>query len=202
MPSVEAETLRDRLRREKQLAIDDAVRIAGGVAAALGHAHGHHIFHFDVTPEHIRLDGRDPIVTDLGVGRAIFLAGGEHLARTCLATGTPSYMSPELAIGASDADGRTDVYALGCVVFEMLAGRSPYTGSTRDTIADERRVDGIPSVQNVRSDVPPAVDAAIQKALELAPNERFATAGDFALALSGSHSSEDLRWRPWVGDGR
>ena len=131
MPFVEGESLRDRLRRERQLSLDDALRVARETAEALGYAHEHGIIHRDIKPENIMLtrDG-NTLVADFGIARAVGAEGSERLTVTGLSVGTPAYMSPEQAAGASELDGRTDIYALGCVLYEMLAGEAPFTGTT------------------------------------------------------------------------
>src|SRR2546425_6143810 len=128
MPYVEGESLRDRLDREGQLPLEDALRIARDVASALAYAHQHDVVHRDIKPENILLAGDQAVVADFGIARAITLAAGEQLTRTEIAVGTPSYMSPEQAVGGVQVDARSDIYSLGCVVYEMLAGEAPYAG--------------------------------------------------------------------------
>ena len=128
MPFVEGESLRDRLKREKQLPLDDALRIAREVADALSYAHGHGVIHRDIKPENILLESGHALVADFGIARAVSTAGADRLTDTGLALGTPAYMSPEQAAGDRDVDGRTDLYSLGCVLYEMLAGQPPFSG--------------------------------------------------------------------------
>src|SRR6267143_14122 len=134
MPYVEGESLRDRLVREKQLPIDDAVRIAREVADALGFAHSHDVIHRDIKPENILFEAGHAVVSDFGIARAINAAGGDRLTETGLAVGTPSYMSPEQAAGSRELDGRSDLYSLACVVYEMLGGEPPFTGPTIESV--------------------------------------------------------------------
>ena len=183
MPYVEGESLRERLRREKQLPVDDAIRIAVEAARALDYAHRHGVIHRDVKPENILLtrDG-DSMVADFGIARA--LAGSdERLTETGLAVGTPAYMSPEQAAGDRELDARTDIYSLGAVLYEMLAGEPPYTGPTAQAIAAKRLSDPVPSVRRIRPSVPESVDRALQRALASTPADRFGTAADFGRAL-------------------
>jgi eukaryotic-like serine/threonine-protein kinase len=187
MPFVEGESLRDRLRRERQLPVDDALRIAREAAAALDYAHRHGVVHRDIKPENILLtaDG-DTLVADFGIARA--LGGEDGLTQTGLAIGTPAYMSPEQAAGDTALDARTDLYSLASVLYEMLAGEAPWTGPTAQSIMAKRLSEPPPSVRAVRPTVPLAVDEAIRKALAPVAADRFVTAAQFAaaLALTGS----------------
>jgi serine/threonine-protein kinase len=183
MPYVEGESLRGRLEREKQLSLEHALLIASEVADALHYAHGHAVVHRDIKPENILLSSGHALVADFGIARAIARAGGEPLTATGLAVGTPTYMSPEQAAGEPQVDGRSDVYSLGCVLYEMLAGLPPYTGSTAQVIFAKRATEPVPSVRRSRGDVPLAVDATLRKALAPSPSDRFPTAGQFAAAL-------------------
>jgi tetratricopeptide (TPR) repeat protein len=135
MPYVEGESLRQRLLRERQLPLDDALRIASDVASALAYAHDHGVVHRDIKPENILLSGGEAVVADFGIARAITAAGGERLTETGLAMGTVAYMSPEQSAADREIDGRSDLYSLGCVLYEMLAGQPPFTGSTAQSIA-------------------------------------------------------------------
>jgi serine/threonine protein kinase/tetratricopeptide (TPR) repeat protein len=186
MPYVEGESLRDRLQREKQLPVDDAIRIAIEAARALDYAHRHGVIHRDVKPENILLtrDG-DTMVADFGIARA--LAGtGDRLTETGLAVGTPAYMSPEQAAGEREADARTDIYSLGAVLYEMLAGEPPFTGATVQAVHAKRLTGAVPSVRTVRPSVPEPIDHAIVRAMASAPADRFATAATFAQSLGSS----------------
>ncbi|HEX5574479.1 MAG TPA: serine/threonine-protein kinase, partial [Gemmatimonadales bacterium] len=185
------ESLRARMARERQLGLEDALRITHETAAALGYAHAHGIIHRDIKPENILLtrDG-SVLVADFGLARAVDAAGGERLTETGLALGTPSYMSPEQAAGDEQLDGRSDLYALGCVLYEMLAGQPPFLGPTAQAILARHAVDPVPSLRTVRSVVPPSVEHAISKALAKVPADRFATAAEFAAALKGAAGAE------------
>src|SRR6266550_3628028 len=183
MPYVEGESLRQRLNREQQLPIEDAVAIACAVASALSYAHSRDVVHRDVKPENILLSGGEAMVADFGIAAAVDAAGGGSLTRTGVVLGTPAYMSPEQAAGERPLDGRTDVYGLGCVVYEMLTGEPPFTGPTGQAIIAKRFTDPVPSARRLRETIPPAVDRAIAKALARAPADRFATPRQFAEAL-------------------
>jgi eukaryotic-like serine/threonine-protein kinase len=182
MPFVEGESLRDRLRRERQLPVDDALRIATEAARALDYAHQHGVVHRDIKPENILLttDG-STLVADFGIARA--LAGDDGLTQTGFAVGTPAYMSPEQAAGDRALDARTDLYSLAAVLYEMLAGEAPFTGPTAQAVAAKRLTEPPPSVRATRPAVPPAVDEAIRRALAPVAADRFATAGQLAQAL-------------------
>ena len=184
MPYVEGESLRARLRREGQLALKDALRIARETAQALHYAHTRQIVHRDIKPENILLtaDG-STLVADFGIARGLGGEGGEALTQTGMSVGTPQYMSPEQANGARVIDARSDVYSLGCVLYEMLAGEPPYTGPTAQVILMRRFTDPVPSVRKIRGNVPEGVDQAIQRALAQVPGDRFPTAAAFADAL-------------------
>jgi len=184
MPFVEGESLRDRLAREKQLPLDDALQIACEVADALGYAHHRRVIHRDIKPENILLAGGHARVADFGIARAFDAAGGERLTETGLAIGTPSYMSPEQSVGEGGLDGRSDLYALGCVLYEALAGEPPYTGPTAQAIIAKRMTQPVPSVRTLRETVPPGLEAALTRVLAKSPADRFATAEEFARALT------------------
>jgi eukaryotic-like serine/threonine-protein kinase len=183
MPFVEGESLRERLAREKQLPLDDALRIAREVADALDYAHTHGVTHRDIKPANILLDNGHAVVADFGIARAITAAGSEALTETGLGLGTPLYMSPEQGAG-ENVDGRSDQYALGCVLYEMLAGEPPFTGRTAQAILARRLTDPVPPLRTVRESVPVHVEQAINRALSKAPADRFATARQFAEALA------------------
>jgi serine/threonine-protein kinase len=185
MPFVEGESLRDRLRRERQLPVADALQIAREAARALDYAHQHGIVHRDIKPENILLtrDG-STLVADFGIARA--LESDDKLTQTGMVIGTPAYMSPEQASGDKGIDARTDVYSLAAVLYEMLAGEAPYTGPTAQAIIAKRLMDPVPSVRRVRPNVPEGVEEAIRHALAPVAADRFGTAGDFARALQAA----------------
>ena len=184
MPFVDGESLRARLDREQQLPLDDVLRIARQVADALSHAHRQGIVHRDIKPENILLAGGHARVADFGIARAVTTAGGASLTETGLAIGTPTYMSPEQGNG-EEVDGRTDVYSLGCVVYEMLAGEPPYTGATAGAILARKAMAPVPSLRVVRDTVPASVERALTRALARVPADRFSSAMEFAQALEG-----------------
>ena len=181
MPYIEGESLRSRLAREPQLPLADAVRITRAVADALGYAQRQGIIHRDVKPENILLQGERCVLADFGVARAVD-AAGERLTETGFALGTPAYMSPEQAAADRHLDPRSDIYSLGCVVYEMLAGEPPFTGRTAQAIIARRLTDPVPDLCTVR-DVPRPVERAVRQALARAPADRFADAPAFARAL-------------------
>ncbi|MFL5519991.1 MAG: protein kinase domain-containing protein [Gemmatimonadales bacterium] len=184
MPCVEGESLRDRLDREKQLPIEDALQVAREVADALSYAHAHGIIHRDIKPENILLESGHAVVADFGIAKAISAAaGGEQLTETGMAIGTVRYMSPEQAAGERDLDGRSDLYALACVLYEMLAGQTPFTGPTIESIVHQHLTATPPSITQLRPAVPPEVAAALQRALAKTPADRFNPVAQFAGAL-------------------
>jgi serine/threonine-protein kinase len=182
MPVVDGESLRQRLKRDGPLPLEEAVRIGGSVAEALDFAHSHGVIHRDIKPENILLFGNEPMVADFGIALAIDAADQERLTLTGLSLGTPAYMSPEQALGDTRVDRRSDIYSLGCVVYEMLAGEPPYTGPTPQAIV-AKRLTGPPPPLRVVRDVPEAIEQAIHTALARNPADRFATGRDFAQAL-------------------
>jgi serine/threonine-protein kinase len=191
MPFVEGESLRDRLRRERQLPVEDALRIAREAAQALQYAHGHGVIHRDIKPENLLLtrDG-NTLVADFGVARALGPDGGEHLTETGLAIGTPAYMSPEQAAGDRGLDARTDTYSLAAVLYEALVGEPPFTGATTQAMLVKRLTEPPPSARAVRSSVPESVDLAIRKALSTVPADRFSTVSEFARALQAETAGQ------------
>ena len=184
-PYIEGDTLRDKIDREKQLSIEEALRITEDVASALDYAQKNGVVHRDIKPGNIlRSAEGEPTVADFGIALAVAQAGGGRVTETGLSVGTPHYMSPEQATGDRDVDPRTDVYALGCVLYEMLVGDPPYQGSTAQAVLAKILTDPAPAPTKVRLSIPPNVDAAIRKALEKLPADRFASAQDFAGALA------------------
>jgi len=203
MPYVEGESLRNRLERETQLPVDEAVRIATKVGSALDHAHRHGVLHRDIKPANILLQDGEPVVADFGIALALGAAGGGRLTETGLSLGTPSYMSPEQATGEQPLDARSDVYSLACVLYETLAGVTPYGEGTPQAILARVVTKDVEPVRRHRRLVPANVDGAIRKALERAPADRFDGAQDFARALADTsfRYGEELVStgpRPWT----
>ena len=187
MPFVEGESLRDRLERERQLPVDDAVKIAREVAGALDYAHRRGVIHRDIKPENILLHEGQALVADFGIALAVSrIESGTRMTETGMSLGTPHYMSPEQAMGDRSVDARADVYALGCVLYEMLTGEPPFTGPTAQAIVARVLTDAPRSVRAQRPSVPEHVDGAVRKALEKLPADRFGSAAEFAAALSDS----------------
>jgi serine/threonine protein kinase len=184
MPYVEGESLRQLLEREQQLPIPDAVRIATEVASALDYAHRHGVIHRDIKPENILLHDGTAIVADFGIALAVTQPGDSRMTRTGLALGTDSYMSPEQGMGERTVTARSDIYSLGVVTYEMLAGERPFTGPTVHAIMAKIMTEDPRPLATVRRNVPPNVDAAISHALERVPADRFASAHEFAEALN------------------
>ena len=208
MPYVEGETLRDRLTREKQLPIDDALKITREVADALGHAHSLGIVHRDIKPGNIMFTAGHAVVSDFGIARAVSEAGVDSLTQTGLAVGTPAYMSPEQATGSADIDSRSDLYSLGCVLYEMLSGESPYTATTSQSLIAKKLNEPTPRVSVVRDTVRPATESALLKAMAKTPADRFGTAQELAAALdedprvnvpSRVHGSQRKGPAIWIG---
>jgi serine/threonine-protein kinase len=193
MPFVEGMSLRDRLNREKQLPVDDTISIAKQVADALAYAHSKGVIHRDIKPENILLDANGAMVADFGIARAVSVAGGETLTRTGMAVGTPTYMSPEQAMGSKDVTPESDIYSLACVVYEMLAGQPPFTGPTAMALLARHSLDNVPSLKIVRGTVPDAVEDAIVRAMAKVPADRFRTATDFAAALTDNEGAARRR---------
>ncbi|HTG83995.1 MAG TPA: serine/threonine-protein kinase, partial [Gemmatimonadales bacterium] len=202
MPYVEGESLRQRLERDGPLAIPDAIAILQAVAGALGYAHQQGIIHRDIKPENILLRRSPdhgspyPLIADFGIARALDVAGGERLTETGLALGTPAYMSPEQAAAGSRLDARSDIYSLGCVAYEMLAGAPPFSGSTAQSILARHAVDPVPPLHTVRATVPETVEYAITRALAKVPADRFSSASEFAAALTATDLPASYRMGP------
>ena len=183
MPFVDGESLRDRLEREKQLSIDDGVRLAREVADALGYAHAHGIIHRDIKPENILLQGGHAVVADFGIALAVQSAGGARLTQTGLSLGTPQYMAPEQAMGEKVIGPAADQYAVGAVTYEMLTGEPPFTGATVQAIVSKLLSAEPEPPTRVRRTIPIHVEAAVLKSLEKLPADRFANAAEFSAAL-------------------
>ena len=184
MPYVEGESLRDRLNREKQLPINDAIRIATEVASALDYAHRHGVIHRDIKPENILLHDGSALVADFGIALAASKATNNRMTETGMSLGTPNYMSPEQAMGEREITSRADVYALGCVTYEMLVGEPPFTGPTAQSIVAKVMTVEPAALLAQRKTIPPEVESAVFTALEKLPADRFATAAEFAAALT------------------
>ena len=195
MPYVEGESLRARLKRERQLPVADAVRIASETAQALVYAHKHGVVHRDIKPENILLHDGSALVADFGIALAVQQAGGERMTQTGLSLGTPQYMAPEQAAGDPMVDHRADIYALGVVTYEMLAGEPPFTGPSAQAIVAKVMTEEPRPLGTLRRSVPEQVEAAVATALEKLPADRFASASDFAEALTGTPRSAHGRAR-------
>ena len=197
MPVVKGGSLRDRLRRERHLPIEEAVRIGSQVAAALEHAHHLGIIHRDIKPENILLHEGVPVLTDFGIALAVREAGGERLTETGLVLGTPHYMSPEQATGDPLLDARSDIYSLGAVMYEMLAGEPPFLGSSAQAIV-ARLITASPTpLRVIRDTIPEGLAAAIDKSLAKIPADRQASASEFARSLVAAPpaAAHPRRWR-------
>jgi serine/threonine-protein kinase len=195
MPYVEGESLRDRLNREKQLPVDDALQIAREVADALDSAHRHDVIHRDIKPENILLEERHAVVADFGIARAVDVAGGTKLTGPGIALGTPEYMSPEQAAGGGDLDGRSDIYSLGCVLYEMLGGQPPFTGATVESVVHQHISLEPRPVTQIRAAVPTGVAAALNRMLAKTPADRYRTALEFAAAVENATTATPVRRR-------
>ena len=185
MPFIEGESLGERIERDGPLAVDDALQITRQVASALTYASGKGVIHRDIKPDNIMItaDGH-AVVMDFGIGKALE-GGGEKLTQTGMSVGTPAYMSPEQAMGERDIDGRTDVYSLAAVVYEMLVGEQPFTGPTAQVIIAKRFSGQVPSARSRRDAVPPAMDTALHKALSVDRTARFSSADELVAAMTG-----------------
>ncbi|MBT8478448.1 MAG: serine/threonine protein kinase [Gemmatimonadetes bacterium] len=182
-PCVEGETLRDRLKRERYLSIEETVRITVEVADALDFAHARDVIHRDIKPENVMLSRRHALITDFGIARAITLGGGERLTETGMAVGTPAYMSPEQARGEAVLDGRSDIYSLACLTYEMLAGEAPLAGRSPQITMARRQSESPTSLTLLRETVPEPLNAAVLKALARLPADRFPTASQYGEAV-------------------
>jgi eukaryotic-like serine/threonine-protein kinase len=185
MPLVEGESLRARMDRQPPLTVDEAVRLTREVADALSYAHDHGVIHRDIKPENILLENGRALVADFGIARASTASGDPRLTRAGLSMGTPLYMSPEQASGEPDFDGRSDLYSLACVLFEMLSGQPPFTGGSPEAVLVQRFTRLPPRIAGIRPAVPASIDVALHRALARTPEERFDTMTRFAEALTG-----------------
>jgi eukaryotic-like serine/threonine-protein kinase len=192
MPYVEGRSLRDRLARERQLPIEDALRIAREVADALSYAHSHGVVHRDIKPENILLEAEHAVVADFGIARAVSAAGGHALTVTGITLGTPAYMSPEQAAGSQELDGRSDLYSLACVLYEMLAGQPPFTGPTAGSVVHQHMTADPPPITQLRPAVSAELAGTLARALAKTPADRFNPVAQFADALTP-------RWSPATG---
>jgi serine/threonine protein kinase len=188
-PYVEGESLRDLLDRTGVLPIEDAVRIAREIASALAYAHSHGVVHRDIKPANILLHDGVAVVADFGLARALTEAGARKLTQIGFVIGTPAYISPEQAAGGESVDGRTDLYALACMLYEMLSGRPPFGGRTPHAILARHAMDDVPRIIAARPEVPVAIERAIVKALAKKPADRYATTAEFAAALPRMRSA-------------
>ena len=191
MPYLEGESLRHRLRREVQMPVEEAVRIAREVAEALAYAHRHGIVHRDIKPENILLDGERAVVADFGVARAIETASTDRLTETGLAVGTVTYMSPEQATGTARVDGRSDIYSLGCVLYEMLAGEPPFTGGTPQAVTAKHMQSALPDLRIVRPSVDPRLHKVVRTTLAKVPADRYASAEQLLAALASAGATRE-----------
>ena len=186
MPYVEGETLRDFLARQKQLSIGEALRITAEIADGLSYAHSRGLVHRDIKPENILLSSGHAVVTDFGIGRAIDQSAADRLTYTGMATGSPAYMSPEQWTSDERVDGRSDEYSLACVLYEMLVGETPFSGTSASALMARHNMSPVPSVRLVRPTVPEAIDGAIARAMEKVPADRYPTVTLFAEALAAA----------------
>jgi eukaryotic-like serine/threonine-protein kinase len=183
MPYVAGESLRVRLTRERQLPVDEAVALIRALAGALGYAHRQGVVHRDIKPENVLLREGQPLLADFGIALAVGGAAGARLTGTGLSVGTPQYMSPEQAAGDRAVGPQADIYALGAVAYELLAGEPPFTGATAEAVLARVLVDEPRAIRTVRRTVPPTVEAAVLRALAKTPADRFRTAEEFATAV-------------------
>jgi serine/threonine-protein kinase len=195
MPYVEGESLHERIKRETQLPVEESLRIAREVGEALAYAHGKKIVHRDIKPANIMLSAGHALVADFGIARAV--GGGAAITQTGFAVGTPQYMSPEQASGSAMVDGRSDIFALGCVVYEMLAGEPPFTGPNAQAIVTRSLTEAPRSLTATREGISPAIEAVVTRALTKNPADRWQTAAEFAKALGGAE--DQLRLGPISG---
>src|SRR6476661_172462 len=190
LPLVRGESLRDKLNREHQLGIEEAVTITRQVASALDYAHRQQLVHRDIKPENILLQEGEAMLADFGIALAVKEAGGNRLTQTGLSLGTPQYMSPEQATGDRSIDARSDVYSLAAVLYEMLAGEPPVNGANAQSMIAKLMTEQPTRLRVLRDTVSPELDAAVAKALSKTPADRFATAGDFSRALTVRSDSD------------
>jgi serine/threonine-protein kinase len=193
MPFIEGGSLRDRLDRDKQLPIDEALTIAREVADALGYAHASGVVHRDIKPENIMLERGHAVVSDFGIARAVTTLGSERITETGMSVGTPTYMSPEQAACERDIDGRSDLYSLGCVLYEMLGGQPPFTGPTVESVVRQHLVTEAAPITNLRPTVPAEVAGALARTLAKNPADRFNPAAQFVQALTPGVTTQPIQ---------
>jgi serine/threonine protein kinase/Flp pilus assembly protein TadD len=196
MPYVEGESLRERLEREQQLPVEEALHHARSIASALDYAHRQHIVHRDIKPENVMLYEGEAMVMDFGIAKAVSAAGGETLTQTGMMVGTPAYVSPEQAAGEAAIDGRSDQYSLACVLYEMLSGERPFTGPTTQAVLAKRFTETVKPLRSIRSSIPEYVERAVTRAMSTDAGGRFATASMFAQALSAITTPTDTQTIP------
>lgn len=185
MPFAHGDTLATRISNEGPLPLDEALQITREIASAIDHAHANGIIHRDIKPQNIVFDDSHALICDFGIARALASAGGERLSSSGLIVGTPEYMSPEQAAGKWDIGQAADIYALGCLVYVILAGEAPFGGPTTQAILARHVAAPVPTLSIVRQDVPPAVERAVERALAKSPQDRPATAGEMVREMSG-----------------
>lgn len=189
MPLVDGESLRDRLLRDGRISTEESLQIVRGIASALDYAHRQNIVHRDIKPENVMLQDGEALVTDFGIAKAVSVASGDTLTQTGMMVGTPAYVSPEQAAGESVVDGRSDQYSLACVLYEMLSGRKPFSGTSAQAVLSKRFSEPVPSIREVFPDATAEIEAALSRALAKSSDERFVTTIDFARALVAVHLS-------------
>ena len=194
MPRIVGESLRERMDRRPALSIDESVRLVGEVAEALSHAHAREVVHRDIKPENIMLEEGRALVTDFGIARAVMSAGDARLTSTGMRVGTPLYMSPEQAANDDNVDARADIYSLACVLFEMLAGRPPFTGASADAVMIQRFTQAPPRLATLRGDVPAAIDNAVYRAMARNATERFGSVAAVRRRTCAPREGSAKRW--------
>jgi serine/threonine-protein kinase len=197
MPYIEGETLRARLEREPKLALHEILHFTRDAADALAHAHARGIIHRDIKPENILISAGHTVVADFGLARACDACGFERLTMPDKAMGTPGYMSPEQAMGSATLDERTDIYSLGCVLYEMLVGEPPLTWPDRSASRSGRMTDTPPEHRRSLDAVPRRLERVLAKALAMDPADRFASAAEFATALAGVKTEPSAARKRW-----
>jgi eukaryotic-like serine/threonine-protein kinase len=198
MPYLEGETLRARVQRERQLAVEETLRLVSLMAGALDFAHARGVIHRDLKPENILLQAGQPVIADFGIALAVAQAGGERVTQTGISLGTPHYMSPEQAAGDREVDARSDQYALAALAYEMLVGEPPHTGATAQVIIARLMTDTPRSITSVRPAVPKGIDADVRRALSKTPADRFPSCGDFARALASHVATSPTQPQSWM----